>query len=253
MVPAGRVDLRHLPLVTIDGEDARDFDDAVYCEHITRGWKLWVAIADVSHYVRPGTALDSEARNRGNSVYFPDRVIPMLPEILSNGLCSLNPAVDRLCMVAELSIDTEGKIYRSNFVSAVMHSKARLTYTEVADLLASSSRALRNRYRDILPHLEELHALFRVLRRAREERGTMEFESQESRIIFGEGKKIDMIVPVERNDAHRMIEECMISANIAAARFLARKKIPYLIRKHEGPTPKKLVTANVLMIYILAC
>lgn len=244
---AGRVDLRHLPLVTIDGEDARDFDDAVYCERITRGWKLWVAIADVSHYVRPGTALDSEARNRGNSVYFPDRVIPMLPEILSNGLCSLNPAVDRLCMVAELSIDTEGKIYRSNFVSAVMHSKARLTYTEVADLLASSSRALRNRYRDILPHLEELHALFKVLRRAREERGTMEFESQESRIIFGEGKKIDMIVPVERNDAHRMIEECMISANIAAARFLARKKIPYLIRKHEGPTPEKLADLHTFL------
>ncbi|MGI9211686.1 MAG: ribonuclease R [Methylococcaceae bacterium] len=246
-VIAERVDLRHLPLVTIDGEDARDFDDAVFCERTTKGWKLWVAIADVSHYVRPGTALDEEARNRGNSVYFPDRVIPMLPEILSNGLCSLNPEVDRLCMVAELSFDTEGKIYRSNFISAVMHSRARLTYTEVADLLASSSRALRNRYRTVLPHLEELHSLYKVLRRAREERGTMEFESQESRIIFGANKKIETIVPVERNDAHRMIEECMISANIASARFLARKKLPHLIRKHEGPTPEKLADLHTFL------
>jgi len=244
---AERVDLRHLPLVTIDGEDARDFDDAVYCERTTRGWKLWVAIADVSHYVRPGTALDEEAHNRGNSVYFPDRVIPMLPEILSNGLCSLNPDVDRLCMVAELGIDTEGKIYRSSFISGVMHSRARLTYTEVAELLASSSRTHRNLYRAILPHIEELHALFKVLRRAREERGTMEFDSQESRIVFGEGKKIEMIVPVERNDAHRMIEECMISANIAAARFLARKKLPHLVRKHEGPTPEKLADLHTFL------
>jgi ribonuclease R len=149
--------------------------------------------------------------------------------------------------VAELGIDTEGKIYRSSFISGVMHSRARLTYTEVAELLASSSRVHRNRYRAVLPHLEELHSLFRALRRAREERGTMEFESQESRIIFGEGKKIEMIVPVERNDAHRMIEECMISANIAAARFLARKKLPYLIRKHEGPTPEKLADLHAFL------
>jgi ribonuclease R len=244
---ADRVDLRHLPLVTIDGEDARDFDDAVYCERTPKGWRLFVAIADVSHYVHPGSALDEEAKNRGNSVYFPDRVIPMLPEILSNGLCSLNPEVDRLCMACEMSISTEGKIVRSQFFSAVMRSHARLTYTEVAQLLAGGNRALRTRRRALLPHLEELHSLFKVLRRAREERGTMDFDTQESRIIFGEGKKIEKIVPVERNDAHRLIEECMIAANIAAARFLVRQKLPHLVRVHEGPTAEKLADLRTFL------
>jgi ribonuclease R len=244
---AERIDLRHLPLVTIDGEDARDFDDAVYCERTLKGWRLYVAIADVSHYVRPGTALDEEATKRGNSVYFPDRVIPMLPEVLSNGLCSLNPEVDRLCMVCEMNISTEGKIIRSQFFSAVMCSRARLTYHEVARLLTSNDRTLRAKRRSLLPHLEELHSLFKVLRRAREERGGIDFDTQESRIVFGEGKKIEKIVPVERNDAHRLIEECMIAANIAAARFLARKKIPSLVRMHEGPTTEKLADLRTFL------
>lgn len=237
---ADRVDIRHLPLVTIDGEDARDFDDAVYCERTPKGWKLYVAIADVSYYVKPDTALDAEAQKRGNSVYFPNRVIPMLPEVLSNGLCSLNPEQDRLCMVCEMAIDTDGNILRSKFFSGLMRSHARLTYTEVARMVVDGDKALRRKRRELLPHLEELHALYKVLRRAREDRAAMDFDTQESRIIFGEGKKIEKIVPVVRNDAHRMIEECMLAANMASARYLARQKIPHLIRIHEGPTVEKL-------------
>lgn len=243
----GRVDLRHLPLVTIDGEDARDFDDAVYCERTPKGWKLYVAIADVSHYVRPGTALDDEARNRGNSVYFPDRVIPMLPEVLSNGLCSLNPEQDRLCMVCEIYINTEGAIVRSRFYSGLMFSHARLTYTEVARMIVDSDRALRKKYRALVPHLEELHALYKVLRRAREARGAMDFDTQDSYIVFGDGKKISQIVPRERNDAHRLIEECMITANIAAARYLARQKLPHVIRIHEGPTAERVADLRAFL------
>jgi len=244
---AGRVDLRHLPLVTIDGEDARDFDDAVYCERTPKGWKLYVAIADVSHYVRPGTALDSEAKTRGNSVYFPDRVIPMLPEVLSNGLCSLNPEQDRLCMVCEIYINTDGTIVRSRFYSGLMYSHARLTYTEVARMIVDGDKVLRKKYRALVPHLEELHSLYKVLRRAREARGAMDFDTQESYIVFGEGKKISQIVPRERNDAHRLIEECMITANIAAARYLARQKLPHVVRIHEGPTAERLADLRTFL------
>jgi ribonuclease R len=244
---AGRTDLRHLPLVTIDGEDARDFDDAVFCERVSKGWKLYVAIADVSYYVKPGTALDEEAKIRGNSVYFPNRVIPMLPEVLSNGLCSLNPEEERLCMVCEMHIDTAGSITRFQFFSGLMKSHARLTYTEVAQLLMDGDKSLRRKYRHLLPHLEELHALYRALRRAREERAAMDFDTQESRIIFGEGKKIEKIVPSVRTDAHRLIEECMIAANTAAAQFLARKKLPHLVRVHDGPTPERLADLRAFL------
>lgn len=242
-----RVDLRDLPLVTIDGEDARDFDDAVYCERTPKGWKLYVAIADVSYYVRPDTALDQEAQKRGNSVYFPDRVIPMLPEVLSNGLCSLNPDADRLCMVCELYISSDGRILRSRFFSGLMRSHARLTYTEVARLLVDGDKTLRRKRRDLLPHLEELHSLYKVLRRAREDRAALDFDTQESKIVFGEGKKIEKIVPVVRNDAHRLIEECMLAANMASARYLARQKIPHLVRIHDGPTPEKLADLRAFL------
>jgi len=237
---AGRVDLRSLPLVTIDGEDARDFDDAVYCERTAKGWKLYVAIADVSSYVSEDTALDREALARGNSVYFPDRVIPMLPEVLSNGLCSLNPGVDRLCMVAELFIAEDGRIARSRFLEAVMHSHARLTYSQVAAMLTAEDTKLRQRYQALLPHLENLNNLFHALLNTRERRGAIDFETVETRIVFGEDGKIADIVPVERNDAHRIIEECMLAANVAAARLLQRKKMPGLYRIHEGPTSQKL-------------
>jgi ribonuclease R len=244
---ASRVDLRHLPLVTIDGEDARDFDDAVYCERTAKGWKLYVAIADVSHYVRPGSALDSEALLRGNSVYFPQRVIPMLPEVLSNGLCSLNPDEDRLCMVCEMSVNADGTVIRSRFFQGLMRSQARLTYTEVAKILVDSDKNLRRAHRHLVPHLEELYALYKRLRWAREERGAIDFESRESKIIFGEGKKIESIVPTERNDAHRLIEECMILANQCAARFLEKAKLPHLLRVHDGPSAEKLADLRTFL------
>ena len=237
---AGRKDLRKLPLVTIDGEDAKDFDDAVYCKPTSGGWRLLVAIADVSHYVKPGSLLDKEAYNRATSVYFPGRVIPMLPETLSNGLCSLNPDVDRLCMVCEMSINQEGRITRSSFSKAVMRSKARLTYTKVAAMLAGESPELEKQYAKLLPHLRNLNDLFHALLSARRERGTIDFETTETRIVFNDQKKIDSIVPVVRNDAHKIIEECMIQANIAAARYLERKRLPGLYRVHEGAKPSKL-------------
>ncbi len=236
----GRVDLRKLPLVTIDGEDARDFDDAVYCQPTPKGWRLIVAIADVSHYVKPDSALDREALNRGNSVYFPQRVIPMLPEILSNELCSLVPDEDRLCMVCEMLVNREGRVIRSRFYEGVMRSHARLTYTQVAAMLVARDPAVRARYRRLLPHLEELYAVYQALRQARERRGAMDFETEEYRIVFGEGRKIERLERVVRTDAHRLIEECMIAANAAAARFLDRRKIPYLRRIHEGPDPEKV-------------
>jgi len=237
---AGREDLRKLALVTIDGADAKDFDDAVYCERKPKGWRLLVAIADVSHYVKPGTALDQEARNRGNSVYFPGRVIPMLPEILSNGLCSLNPEVDRLCMVAELYINDEGAISRSRFFQGVMRSQARLTYDQVAAMLVEGDPSLRERYAKLLPHLEELYRLFKVLQKGRSERGAIDFDSTETKIVFNDERKIDRIEALVRNDAHRLIEECMLAANVAAARVLLRKKQPALYRIHEGPKEEKL-------------
>ena len=242
----GREDIRHLPLVTIDGEDARDFDDAVYCERAAKGWKLYVAIADASYYVQPDTALDDEAQKRGTSVYFPNRVIPMLPEVLSNGLCSLNPHADRLCMVCEMHIDSDGTLQKSRFFAGLMNSHARLTYTEVAGILAGD-KALRRNRRELIPHLEELHSLYKAFRRAREGRSAIDFETQESRIIFGEGKKIEKIIPVVRNDAHKLIEECMLAANNAAARFLERHKMPHLVRIHEGPGTEKLADLRTLL------
>ncbi|MGD8926147.1 MAG: ribonuclease R [Thioalkalispiraceae bacterium] len=236
----GREDIRHLPLVTIDGEDARDFDDAVYCEKQGKGWRLIVAIADVSHYVKPDCALDEEAVKRGNSVYFPERVIPMLPEIISNGLCSLNPQVDRLCMVCDMSLNATGKLISSRFYPAVMHSHARLTYDKVAAMLVDGDQNLRQQHKAILPDLENLYALFKLLLKAREKRGAIEFESTETRIVFGENKKIEQIVPVFRNDAHRLIEECMLMANVATAEYLEKHEIPALYRNHEPPGEEKL-------------
>jgi ribonuclease R len=237
-----RVDLRSIPLVTIDGEDARDFDDAVYCQKTPTGWKLLVAIADVSHYVQIHSALDAEAQNRSTSVYFPEKVIPMLPEILSNGLCSLNPDVDRLCMVCELYINQQGKVIRSRFFEGVMRSHARLTYTKVANMLVEGDKALAKQYQALMPHLQNLYALYKVLRISREQRGAMDFDTQETRIVFGPDRKIEKIVPVVRNDAHKLIEEFMITANMAAARFLNRNKMPKLLRIHDGPSPDKLLS-----------
>jgi len=236
-----RVDIRELPLVTIDGEDARDFDDAVYCKKTTKGWKLFVAIADVSHYVKINTALDIEAKNRSTSVYFPEQVIPMLPEVLSNGLCSLNPEVDRLCMVCELYINKQGKVFRSGFFNAVMRSHARLTYTNVAKILVDGDKTLAKKYSALVPQLQELYSLYKVMRKERELRGAMDFDTQDTQIIFGADRKIEKIVPTQRNDAHKLIEEFMITANNAAARFLIRKKMPHLLRVHEGPGTEKLL------------
>jgi len=243
----GRVDLRDVPLVTIDGEDARDFDDAVYCEPTPKGWRLIVAIADVSHYVTVGSPLDREAFLRGTSVYFPGRVIPMLPEILSNGLCSLNPHVDRLCMVCEMLINREGDIIRSRFYEGVMRSHARMTYTQVAKILLDKDASLRKEYATIVPHLESLHGLYRVLMEARTRRGAMDFDTTETKIVFGEGRKIEAIVPYERNDAHRLIEECMIAANVAAARFLERRKIEGLYRVHDRPAAEKIADLRAFL------
>jgi len=234
-----RVDLRKLPFVTIDGEDARDFDDAVYCEKRTLGgWRLWVAIADVSHYVRPGSALDGEAAHRGNSVYFPEKVVPMLPEALSNGLCSLKPAVDRLAMVCEMELSGAGKPSKYTFYEAVIHSHARLTYTQVGEVLEKGSHPDVDKRR--VPDLVRLHSLYKVLRAARDKRGAIDFETVETRIIFNEQRKIEAIVPVVRNDAHKLIEECMLCANVAAANFFAANGVPMLYRVHEGPTEEKL-------------
>ncbi|WP_417661732.1 ribonuclease R [Pseudomonas sp.] len=246
-----RVDLRHLPFVTIDGEDARDFDDAVYCEKgggnwrlFGGGWKLYVAIADVSHYVKIGSALDAEAQVRGNSVYFPERVIPMLPEELSNGLCSLNPHVDRLAMVCEMTISKTGKMTDYQFYEAVIHSHARLTYNKVSTMLeqpkTADGKALCGEYKEVLPHLKQLYSLYHVLLTARHERGAIDFETQETRIIFGAGRKIAEIRPTQRNDAHKLIEECMLAANVATAAFMQKHEIPALYRVHDGPPPERL-------------
>ncbi|HEX6005271.1 MAG TPA: ribonuclease R, partial [Burkholderiales bacterium] len=234
----GRVDLRRLPLVTIDGETAKDFDDAVYCEAARDGFRLVVAIADVSHYVRHGDALDHEALNRGNSVYFPRRVIPMLPEKLSNGLCSLNPDVDRLCVACDMQIDARGEILSYRFYPAVMRSHARLTYTFVAGVLDAPDAP--RRHARLLPHLKNLHGLYQRLAKARERRGAIDFETIETEMIFDERGKIERIVPVRRNDAHRVIEECMLAANVCASDFLRENGQPMLYRIHEGPTPEKL-------------
>jgi ribonuclease R len=240
---AGRLDLTSLNLVTIDGEDSRDFDDAVYCEtHPQGGWTLWVAIADVSHYVKPDTQLDQEAFARSTSVYFPDFVVPMLPEILSNGLCSLNPQTDRLCLVAQLYIDPDGQILSYDFHEGVMHSKARLTYNKVAKILVDKDPALRQTYAPLIDDLENLYSLYHALLKARHARGTIEFDSPETRIIFDEHRKIEKIIEVHRNDAHKVIEEAMLAANVAAARFLGEQKMPLLYRVHGKPKTEKLET-----------
>ena len=235
----GRVDLRDLPLVTIDGEDARDFDDAVFCQKQGKDWKLWVAIADVSYYVRPKSALDTEAYNRGNSVYFPNRVVPMLPEKLSNGLCSLNPQVDRLCMVCEITLSAKGKMTDYQFYEAVMNSHARLTYNKVAKILEKDT-ALCERYASLAPHLQDLHDMYQALVKARQQRGAIEFETIESKFIFNALGRIERIEPVVRNDAHKIIEECMILANIASANFMAKHQEPALYRIHAVPSEEKL-------------
>lgn len=236
---AGREDIRHLPLVTIDGETARDFDDAVFCEPNNTGYRLIVSIADVSHYVHPREALDKEAFNRGNSVYFPRRVIPMLPEALSNGLCSLNPSVERLCMVCDMQIGKLGAVNSYRFYPAVMFSHARLTYNQVWDWLQHPEHA--EEYSHLLPQLNHLNDLFKVLLKARERRGAIDFETIETQMIFNDERKIDRIEPVIRNDAHRIIEECMLSANVCASAFLKKHKQSVLYRNHEGPTPEKLI------------
>jgi len=236
----GRVDLTGIPLVTIDGESAKDFDDAVWCERKGKGFRLVVAIADVSHYVRDGDAIDRDARERATSVYFPRRVIPMLPEALSNELCSLKPDVDRLCMVADMEITATGGIRRYRFYPAVMHSRARLTYNEVWRWLSDPSTATDARARSLLPHLEALYALYRVLATGRDKRGAIDFETVELELVFDAHGKIEKIVPAPRNDAHKLIEECMLAANVSAADLLEKAGHPALYRVHEGPTPEKL-------------
>lgn len=236
----GRTDLRHLPFVTIDGADAKDFDDAVYCfEKPKGGYQLFVAIADVSHYVARSSSLDNEAARRGNSVYFPGKVVPMLPEALSNGICSLNPHVDRLCVVAEMAISTDGKITRSRFYRAVFHSQARLTYDQVGQWLGENKVAPE--FESIWPMLQNLHGLYNTLLKARKIRGAMDFETTETSIEFDEHRKIQRIVPVVRNDAHKLIEECMLAANVATARFLEKAKIPTLYRVHALPDDNKII------------
>ncbi|WP_341219444.1 ribonuclease R [uncultured Pseudoalteromonas sp.] len=236
----GRVDLRDLPLVTIDGEDARDFDDAVYCEpKKSGGWRLWVAIADVSHYVGMNTPLNKEAIARGNSVYFPEQVIPMLPKVLSNGLCSLNPKVDRLCMVAEMTVSATGKLSGYKFYEAVMNSHARLTYTKVNAILQNDEK-LREEYAPVVPHLTDLQQMYMALKSARQERGAIEFETLETRFVFNAHRKIESIVPVIRNDAHKLIEECMILANVSAAKLLEKHEASALYRVHDEPDSEKL-------------
>jgi ribonuclease R len=243
----GREDITHLPLVTIDGENARDFDDAVYCERKGKGFRLVVAIADVSHYVRDGDALDRDARERGTSVYFPRRVIPMLPEALSNELCSLKPAVDRLCMVCDMQVSATGDIRKYAFYPAVMHSRARLTYTKVWQWLSQPATATSPEDRALLPHVANLYALYEVLAKARLARGAIDFDTVELALVFDDEGKIERIVPSPRNDAHKLIEECMLAANVCTADFLAKHEHPALYRVHEGPPPEKLASLRAFL------
>lgn len=239
---AGRVDLRKHTFITIDGEDARDFDDAVYCEgKCGGGWRLWVAIADVSHYVQPNTPLDFEAKQRGNSVYFPLQVVPMLPEILSNGLCSLNPKVDRLCLVCEMTLSARGKLTGYQFFEAVIHSQARFTYTQIAQLLAGDP-LLQQQCASLMPMLQRLQQLFITLKQGREQRGSLELETEEPQFIFNSQRRIERIVPLVRNDAHKLIEECMIVANTAAALFVKKQQAIALYRVHDTPNEDRLTS-----------
>ncbi len=254
---AGRVDLSDVPLVTIDGEDARDFDDAVYCEpatlgrgkNATKGWRLLVAIADVSHYVENGAAIDIDAYDRATSVYFPRRVIPMLPEKLSNGLCSLNPEVDRLCMVCDMLVTEDGTVQAYQFYPAVMWSHARFTYTEVAAILGNTRGPEAIKRKALVPHLLHLHGVYESLLKARQKRGAVDFETTETQILCDENGRIEKIVPRTRNVAHRLIEEAMLAANVCSADFIMQSKHAGLFRVHEGPTPEKL---EALRAYIKA-
>lgn len=243
---AGRLDLRELPLITIDGEDARDFDDAVWAQESAGGFRLIVAIADVSHYVRTGMQLDTEARERATSVYFPNRVLPMLPEPLSNHLCSLMPKVDRLCMVCDMQVTKAGRVSTSSFHSAVMRSAARLTYTQVAAMLEGRDQKARRELSAILPSLECLQRVYEALRRWRETRGALDFEAPEVKVLVDESGSVTDIREYPRNDAHRLIEECMIAANVEAARFLKKHKMPALFRIHGRPEEdRKIGRAHV--------
>jgi ribonuclease R len=237
---AGRRDLRDLPLVTIDGADARDFDDAVFAQRRNNSWRLVVAIADVSAYVKPGTALDREAFERATSVYFPHRVLPMLPEALSNGLCSLKPDVDRLCLVCDMSVNDQGEVTRSRFEAAVMRSQARLTYQQVWDWIVSGQPEIRAGEAAVSASLRDLYGVYKALRKARHRRGAIDFESTDVQFSFDEKGAISDIQPYELNDAHKLIEECMIAANVEAARFLLRQRIAAPFRTHEPPPPDKL-------------
>jgi len=243
---AARVDLRDVDLVTIDGADARDFDDAVYCEPTGNGWRLLVAIADVAHYVEVGTALDKQAITRGTSVYFPDRVVPMLPEELSNGLCSLNPKVDRLCMVCDMRVDAEGKVTKSTFVEAVMKSSARLTYSQVDAFLTGKSP--KDAPQALHQCLRNLYDLYGAFARARQRRGAIELDIPGTRFELGKDGSIAAIKVVERNDAHRLIEECMIAANVQAAKFLRKHRIPGLYRVHAKPDPERFEELRLFLL-----
>jgi len=237
----GRRDFRSLPFVTIDGEDAKDFDDAVYCEPREKGgWKLYVAIADVSYYVKPHSALDKEAYIRGNSVYFPGRVIPMLPEVLSNNLCSLNPEVDRLVMVCEMTIHQTGRIMDFDFSEGVIKSHARLTYNQVHAMMEKNDKKMQERFKPVVSHLENLYDLFHVLKEARQKRGAIDFDMPETKIVYGKDRKIEKIVPYERFESHKVIEECMLCANICTAQYIEKHEQPGLYRVHQGPTEEKM-------------
>ncbi|MDP1901246.1 MAG: ribonuclease R [Rubrivivax sp.] len=250
-----RVDLTDVPLVTIDGEDARDFDDAVYCEPFKRGrgkaavqgWRLIVAIADVSHYVKPGEPLDEDAYERATSVYFPRRVIPMLPEKLSNGLCSLNPEQERLAMVCDMLVAADGRIEAYQFYAAVINSHARLTYTEVAEVLANTRGPQAQRRAELVPHLVHLHEVYRALLKQRGKRGAVDFDTTETQIVCDDNGRIEKIVPRVRTEAHRLIEEAMLAANVCAAEFIALAEHPCLYRVHEGPTPEKRVALQAML------
>lgn len=248
-----RVDLRDVPLVTIDGEDARDFDDAVYCEPAKvgrgKGWRLLVAIADVSHYVQTGSDIDIDAYDRATSVYFPRRVIPMLPEKLSNGLCSLNPDVDRLCMVCDMMVTAKGDVHAYQFYPAVMHSHARFTYTEVAAILANTRGPEAHKRKERVTDLMNLQDVYRALLASRAVRGAVDFETTETQIVCDESGRIEKIVPRVRNEAHRLIEEAMLAANVCSADFIQQGKHPGLFRVHEGPTAEK---KDILRNYLKA-
>lgn len=244
---SGRIDLRSLPFVTIDGEDARDFDDAVYCKkECCGGWRLWVAIADVSYYVRSHTPLDQEASRRATSVYFPSQVIPMIPEILSNGLCSLNPQVDRLCMVCEMTISAQGSLSSYKFYEAVIHSHSRLTYNKVWQILQDQQK-LHTQYAALIKPLRHLYEMYQMLEQARTHRGGISVETNEAKFIFNAEFRIERIEPVKRNDAHKLIEECMILANIAAARFVEKHKEPALYRVHDRPSNDHITSLRMVL------